>query len=229
MSVILYDLADGEGRLFSPNCWRTRMALAHKGLAVEARPTRFADIANICGGTQKTIPVIEDGDTVLGDSWAIALYLEDSYRDAPSLFGSDEGRTYAQFVQAWAQSQLHARLARLIIKDIHDRLDPADQTYFRKSREKMLGASLEDVHASRDDRVADFRAALQPARLVLGVQPYLGGEVPRYADYLLFGALQWARVISPLVLLEPEDEVQRWFERCLDLHDGAGRREPACL
>jgi glutathione S-transferase len=229
MSVILYDLADGSGRLFSPNCWRTRMALTHKGLEIETRPTRFTDIAGICGGTQKTIPVIEDGATVLGDSWAIALYLEDAYPDAPSLFGSDEGRTYAQFVQAWAQSQLHARLTRLIIKDIHDRLDPADQAYFRASREKLLAASLEEVHDSRDSRIEDFRAALQPARLVLGVQSYLGGDAPRYADYLLFGALQWARVISPLQLLEPEDEVQRWFERCLDLHGGIGRAEPACL
>lgn len=229
MSVVLYDLADGRGRLFSPNCWRTRMALAHKGLEVDVRPTLFTDIGGICGGTQKTIPVIEDGATVLGDSWAIALYLEETYSEAPPLFGSDEGRTYAQFVQAWAQTALHARLARLIIKDIHDSLAPVDQPYFRKSREKMLGMSLEDVHASRDARIAEFREALQPARLVLGVQPYLGGEEPRYADYLLFGALQWPRVISPVKLLEPEDVVQRWFERCLDLHGGIGRAEPACL
>ena len=38
MAITLYDLAGAEtDRRFSPFCWRTRMALAHKGLAFEAR------------------------------------------------------------------------------------------------------------------------------------------------------------------------------------------------
>ena len=39
---ILYDLAGAQDdRRFSPYCWRTRMALAHKGLSVDTVPWRF--------------------------------------------------------------------------------------------------------------------------------------------------------------------------------------------
>jgi hypothetical protein len=32
MSLILHELTGAEGRCFSPFCWRSAMALAHKGL-----------------------------------------------------------------------------------------------------------------------------------------------------------------------------------------------------
>ena len=44
MAIELYDLAGAEpDRRFSPYCWRTRMALAHKGLEVETIPWRFTE------------------------------------------------------------------------------------------------------------------------------------------------------------------------------------------
>jgi len=46
MTITLYDLAGAEpDRRFSPFCWRTRLALAHKGLAVETVPWRFSEKA----------------------------------------------------------------------------------------------------------------------------------------------------------------------------------------
>lgn len=50
------------------------------------------------------------------------------------------------------------------------------------------------------------------------------GEGPLYADYLVFGPLQWARLTSDIPLLTPGDPVAAWFERCLDLYDGMGRK-----
>jgi hypothetical protein len=47
---------------------------------------------------------------------------------------------------------------------------------------------------------------------------------PLFAGYILFGAFQWARVISPLRLLDPDDPVAQWFERCLDVHGGEMRK-----
>ncbi|TIP61822.1 MAG: glutathione S-transferase family protein, partial [Mesorhizobium sp.] len=46
-------------------------------------------------------------------------------------------------------------------------------------------------------------------------------------DYIVFGALQWARVASPYRLLDGSDVVAQWFERCLDLHGGLGRKVAA--
>jgi glutathione S-transferase len=62
---------------------------------------------------------------------------------------------------------------------------------------------------------------------MLTYQPFIGGDGPLFADYIVAGALQWVRVVSPFRFLEKGDPVAAWFERCLDLHDGLGRRVPA--
>jgi glutathione S-transferase len=227
VSIVMYDLADADGRRFSPNCWRTRMALAHKGLDCEARATLFTQIPGICGGGQKTVPVIEDAGRTVGDSWAIAEYLESAYPRRPSLFGGEAGRALSVFVQGWCMSTLHIGVADLIIADIHDRLDEIDKPYFRASREKIFARRLEDVQAGRESRVAAFRKSLHPIRHTLSRQRWIGGAAPLYADYLVFGALQWARIASDFTLLDPDDLAAQWFERMLDLHDGLGRRARA--
>jgi len=170
--------------------------------------------------------VIEDGDRVIGDSWAIANYLEDTYPDRPSLFGGAGGRANALFFHCWAAAVLHPGVARCVVADIHDHLLDEDRDYFRATREKIFGKSLEEVQAGREDSVKGLRQALNPLRLMLSSQPFIGGDGPLYADYLAFGALQWARVISPFKILTPDSAVHGWFQRCLDLHGGLGRAQP---
>jgi hypothetical protein len=48
-----------------------------------------------------------------------------------------------------------------------------------------------------------------------------------FADYIIFAHFQWARVMSPLEILCPDDVVAHWFQRCLDLHFGMGREMPS--
>jgi len=223
MSIVLYDLAGRDDRRFSPHCWRTRMALAHKGLEVEARPTRFVEIASIAGGDQKTVPVIEDDGNTVADSWKIAEYLESAHPRAPSLFGGAAGKALTVFVQNWTVGTLHSGLVGLIIKDIHDHLSDEDRDYFRSTRERRIGRSLEEVQEGREGRVEGFRDSLSPLRRTLAAQDYLGGAGPIYADYVVFGAFQWARTISAFAILAPDDPVRAWFQRCLDLYDGLGR------
>lgn len=227
MTIVLYDLVGKDDRRFSPNTWRTRLALAHKGIQTEARPTKFLDIPAICGGGQKTVPVIEDGETVVADSWVIAEYLEDTYPDRPSLFGGPGGRALTKTFQNWVLAEVYANLFALIIHDIHEHLEDSDKAYFRESREKRFGKTLEDMQAGREDKIEPFRKVLQPVRMTVRDTPFIGGDSPLYADYLLFGALQWARVISPVKLVAHDDPVYPWFERCLDLYDGLGRSTPA--
>jgi glutathione S-transferase len=62
---------------------------------------------------------------------------------------------------------------------------------------------------------------------MLAYQPFIGGPSPLFADYIVFGALQWARIASPYRLLDDEDVVAQWFERCLDLNGGLGRKVSA--
>jgi glutathione S-transferase len=222
--VVLFDLAGADGRRFSPNCWRTRMALAHKGLAHEARATRFCDIAGIGDGTQKTLPVIDDGGRFVADSWTIAEYLDTMYPERPSLFGGVAGHALTRFIQSWSIATLHVGIINLILCDIHDALDPVDQDYFRASREKRFGKRLEEVQAGREERVHEFRKTLQPLRTILAREKWLGGDSPLYADYCVFGPFQWAWTVSGFPILDDEDIIRQWFERCLDLYDGLGRR-----
>ena len=228
MAIVLYDLCAGDSdRRFSPHCWKARMALAHKGLAFQTRATPFTKISEIGGGFSPTVPVIDDGGKLVRDSFDIALYLEEAYPDRPSLFAGEGGKAMSRFVESWAMTSVHPPLMGLIVKDIHDRLGDADQIYFRESREKRLGRTLEAAQEGRENRLDAFRAALQPLRIMLGKQRFIGGETPLFADYIVFGPLQWARVISPFRLLADDDLVADWFERCLDLHDGLGRAMPA--
>lgn len=224
----LYDLAGAEDDLrFSPYCWRVKLALAHKGLAVETIPWRFTEKDRIAASGQGRVPVLVDGDKWIADSWAIACYLEDAYPDRPSLFGGGAGRALSRFYVTWTDGVLQAAMVRLIVRDILDHVHPKDRAYFRKSREERFGKALEEVVADRERNLPAFRAVLAPLRAVLKNQPYLGGPSPLQADYIVFGAFQWARAISPFALIEKGDPVDAWRDRLLDLYDGLARKAPA--
>ena len=228
MTIVLHDLcaADRESR-FSPHCWKVRMALAHKGLAFETRPVPFTGIGGIASGFSPTVPIIEDNGKLVRDSFDIAIYLEETYPERPSLFRGKGGESHTRFVESWTLTTIHPILVGMLVKDIHDRIDEADRPYFRETREKRLGARLEDIQSGRDDRVEAFRERLAPLRHMLAGQKFIGGNSPLFADYVVFGPLQWARVISPVRLLADDDPVADWFGRCLDLHGGMGRQMAA--
>lgn len=228
MTIVLYELVGAdEKRPYSPHCWKTVMSLAHKGLSWKSAPTRFLDVPKIEGGVSKTVPVIRDGDKVISDSFAIALYLEETYPDRPSLFRGKGGEAMARFIERWSQTQLHPFMGSAGLMDLHGMQDEANKVYFRESREKRYGKPLEQVDADRDTHLAAFRRKLEPLRDMLHYQPFIGGQTPLYPDYVVFGAFQWMRVASTYRFLENADPVADWVERCLDLHDGVARAVPA--
>ena len=228
MTILLYDLVGKDlQRPFSPHCWKTAMALAHKGLDFRSVPTPFTDVATVEGGASKTVPVIRDGETIVSDSFDIALYLDETYPDRPSLFGGQGGQAMARFIERWSQLTLHPYLGAAVLMELHSRLAPEDQAFFRNSRELRYGKPLEEVPACRDTGLAAFRASLEPLRSMLAYQPWLGGQSPLFADYIVFGAFQWVRVMSPFRFLADGDPVAEWFGRCLELHGGIGQKVPA--
>ncbi|WP_315784109.1 glutathione S-transferase family protein [Bradyrhizobium sp. SZCCHNPS1003] len=227
MAVKLYELVGSDaGRPFSPYCWRTRMALAHKGLSAESIPWRFTEKSAIAPHGSEKVPVMLDGDRAVADSWTIANYLEDTYPGRPSLFGGAGGRAMARFLNAWGDIAIVGGIFPLIIADIPKNLAAEDADYFRKSREARFGKSLEEVMATRDQAVIGFRRSLEPLRQTLKTQAFIGGDTPDYADYIVFGGFQWARVVSPFRLLEESDSVHAWRERLLDAFDGLARKSP---
>lgn len=220
----LFDLAGSDDDLrFSPNCWRTRLALAHKGLPVETVPWRFTEKEAIAPSGQGKVPVIVDGDTWLYDSWTIAEHLEDTYPDGPSLFGPGQGRALARFVNQWSTEVLHPAVAQVVVPDIVGMLHEKDRDYFRATREAAFGRSFEALAAARDDALAALHRVVSPLRSTLAAQPFVAGAAPNYADHAVFGAFQWARVVSPAALLPVADPIGAWIERMLDAYDGLAR------
>ena len=228
MTITLYDLAGAEAdRRFSPFCWRIRMALAHKGLEVETVPWRFTEKDKLPQPNVGRVPVIVDGGKVTHDSTAIADYLETRYPDRPTLFGGEAGRGLTSFIQNWTETVLQPALVGFVVLDICRHAAPQDQAYFRQSREERFGTSLENVVKDREQRVPAFREGLTPLRRTLERQEFLAGNAQTYADYIVFGAFQWARAISDFALLAADDPIAAWRGRMLDAFDGLARKSPA--
>ena len=107
MSLVMYERLGHEDRRPSPFSWRIRYALAHKGVPVEFRLVRFADVATIRAlSGQHMVPILCEGDRVIHDSWNIACYLEDRFSDQPSLFGGAAGRGLARLTNHWSDTVL---------------------------------------------------------------------------------------------------------------------------
>lgn len=227
MTRTLYDLAakDPEMR-FSPFCWRAKMALRHKGLDFETIAWRFTEKDAIVRTGQGRVPVLVDDERWVHDSWQIALYLDEAYPDRPLLMHSAAERAMARFVSSWCDQTLHPILRSTFLLDIYNVVADRDRAYFRESREKLFGGTLEELTMERSAGLKALAQALQPAEATLNISRWLSGDEPSYADYCLFGSLQWGRVLSPEPIVSPNSAVGRWFERMLDLFSGYARQAP---
>jgi glutathione S-transferase len=225
----LWELGGRDDCRFSTFSWRTRLALHHKGLPFAVHPVAVSDKAAIGFSGQSKVPILKHDGHVIPDSWAIALYLEKEFPERPTLFGGEVGQTLTHVFNVWADRELIPALIPFLMRDILDCVSEADGAHLRRQIESAMKRSLEELSAGREQAVQAFRRKLQPVRKALETRDYLGGAAPTYADYILFGLLQWARVVSPTKVLEDGDVVAVWFERVLDLHDGVGRKERSRL
>lgn len=225
----LWELGGRDDCRFSTFSWRTRLALHHKGLPFAVHPVAVSDKAAIGFSGQSKVPILKHDGHVIPDSWAIALYLEKEFPERPTLFGGEVGQTLTHVFNVWADRELIPALIPFLMRDVLDCVSEADGAHLRRQIESAMKKSLEELSAGREQAVQAFRRKLQPVRKALETREYLGGAAPTYADYILFGLLQWARVVSPTKVLEDGDVVAAWFERVLDLHDGVGRKERSRL
>ena len=187
MSLTMYERIGDGGRRPSPFSWRIRYALAHKGVPVEFRTVRFADVETIrqLSGQDK-VPILSDGDRVIHDSWNIAVYLEEQFSEQPLLSGGNAGRGLARLVNHWSDNALGVAIRRLIAADFVVCLAPEDRDYYRRSREAAFGCTLEAYCAQRKHWTAEFNTVTAPLEQTLQEQLYFGGAAPTYADYILF-------------------------------------------
>ncbi|MEO0797630.1 MAG: glutathione S-transferase N-terminal domain-containing protein [Pseudomonadota bacterium] len=232
MTLKLYDLCGSNADVrFSPFCWRSKLALKHKGLDFDAVPWRFTDKDAIAFSGQGRVPVLVDtahDDKTVSDSWSIATYLDEAYPDRPMLMKDEAARAAAKTIQAWTDGLLFVPLRPIAVKRVWDLLDPNDQTYFRETREAALKQPLEEV--SSEAAIADgYKKLGQTLRTIeptLTDHAFLGGAEPFYGDYVVFGTLMWAHAILPNHSLDADTASAAWFERMLDLYGGYARNAP---
>ena len=221
--IELYELAATDDKqVFSPYCWRIRLALHHKGLLFKSIPWRMTEKDRIAFADTERVPVLVDGEQKLVDSWKILEYLDERY-PTPSL---EMNRAELRFFRHWTEMVMFPGMIRMIVDEIHKTVHEKDRDYFRATREKTFGMPLEEFAANKEAKLEEFRKSLNPLRATLKAFDFLGGSQPNLADYLVFSGLMWARCTSPMPLLAEEDSVFAWRERMLDLFDGMARSIP---
>ncbi|MGI4840325.1 MAG: glutathione S-transferase [Janthinobacterium lividum] len=204
----------GENPLlvFSPFCWRVRLALAHKGLSASFRPVTYSDKDQIAFSGQDLLPIIRDGDTQLHDSFAIIRYLDQQYPHAALGLDSLAG-SRAELIDRTAHQDLLVGLFRLLVLRILPLLSPQDADYFRNKHEQLLGITLEAfADLSIGQQLVD--RALQPLEAQLQSSPFLDGKEPGAVDILIGGFFFWAWVLHSTPW-EHCPSVSEWFGRML--------------
>jgi glutathione S-transferase len=220
LALTLYELVDAQGRRYSPYCWRTRMALAHKGLDAKGELCAHGDKKLAFSG-QSLVPVLVDGAKVVSDSWSIAVYLDEAYPDRPMLMDGAQGRSFAKFINTWTDTIIGRPLVRSLYLDIWKTLHrDADADRFRKLREERNGATLEALYANRAKDFAELNREIAPLNELLNHQPFVAGSAPAYADYIVFGTLQMARRVDVEPLLPQNGAVLRWRDAVRGLFNG---------
>ncbi len=218
MTRQLYDLTAEDGTRFSPYCWRVKLALAHKNLNYETVPWHFTEKEAISASGQGKVPVLLDGANIVSDSQIIADYLERTYPNEESLFGEPPARALIMFVKDWAEMVLHPAIAAVVVGDIYRRLAPKDRDYFRQTREAMFKRSFEEIEADRPAAQEKLNATLKPLHRLLSTQSFIAGDSPNWADHIVFGALQWGRLMSATPLLPENDPILDWMGRILSTY-----------
>jgi len=113
----LYELVFQNGRSSSPYVWRIRYALAHKGLLFDSVPLGFTEIPAAFGGRLNTVPVLGHGDTMVGDSWDIAEYLDRAFARTPALFSSPAELATVRLTEEWFAAVTMRKLPLLAAND----------------------------------------------------------------------------------------------------------------
>ncbi|HYY61628.1 MAG TPA: glutathione binding-like protein, partial [Burkholderiales bacterium] len=156
-------------------------------------------------------------------SWRIAEYLEDKYPERPTLFGGAIGRGVTQAFNTWVDRAVVPAMMPVIVADVHERVDPADEDYFRRQFEGFLKCTLEQARSRAAQAEERLKRVLEPLEAALKRQPFVCGAAPAYADYILFSVMQWARITSPRVIFATTEALYGWRERILDLYDAFAR------
>lgn len=184
----------------SSAAYRVRIALNWKGIAVEQA---FVDLRKDGGqqhapeyaalNPQRLVPLLVDGDFVLGQSLAILEYLEETHPQPPLL-------------PAQPQARAHARaLAYAVCCEIH----PLQNQRVQKHLQHQLGQSPEAVLAWVQHYIANGLADVEAMLARRPASTFCVGEAPTIADVCLvpqlYNAHRYGVDVTPFPTLQRID------------------------
>ncbi|TCD62930.1 hypothetical protein EIP91_006228 [Steccherinum ochraceum] len=215
--IILYDIPGKtqEGKAWSCNTWNARFALNLKGLKYKTEWVEYPDIEALCkqlgapasglksdGVTPHyTLPVIQDPNTgkVIADSSAVAKYLDATYSTSgPRLFPDGTGVLQSAFSDAFVSACFWV-LYPVVILATCKHLNPRSYEYFRRTREETMGKLEEVVPEGTEKGETKWKELEEGMTKVAkwfeagGDKPFVGGDLPIYADIQVAGMLIWAK------------------------------------
>ncbi|KAF9531771.1 hypothetical protein CPB83DRAFT_868076 [Crepidotus variabilis] len=216
MTITLYDIPSTvPGRAWSPSVWKTRYCLNYKGLEHKTEWVEWPDLETTFvklgipatskradGSSRYTVPAIFDSTTgvYLAESFEIAQYLDHAYPDTPRIFPNSTTGMQKGFQMAFGS--LIEPIVPFLVPAEGEKLTVVSQEYFRRTREKMYGKSLEDVPPKGQDKVREW-AKLKDNMGVVNEWycmsgnpgPFLLGETASWADFLVGAIFIWGKVI----------------------------------
>lgn len=222
--IIFFDIPDSKQNGWSPNTWKVRYALNIKGLPYKTVWVEYPDIAAVSreigakptspgGAIEYTLPAIKDpnNDVVISDSIDIIRYLDETYPNTPQLFNSSIFGL--QLATSHALDSILAQDIRpLIVLSIHNNLDSRAQAYFRETRERRFGKSLEDVCPPGEAQSKQWKRLEESfgkvAQWFDGQSgSFFVGDQVSFLDVQLAGFFRW---IQPFVPKERWDAILQW-------------------
>jgi glutathione S-transferase len=182
---------------------KVRLILDYKGLAyrkIEVAPGMGQlELFRMSG--QKQVPVLKDGNTVIADSTAIALYLDKTYPDRPIIPTNPQQKANCLLLEQWADSSIGIKGRTILLESLKssnlrtsilpvgtpDILRNLVSSIPREAIDVLglgLGLTPDAVRAAK----AEMHRSLESICLLLAQNGgYLTGDTPTLADLTVAG------------------------------------------
>ncbi len=183
---------------------KVRLVLDYKRLAyrkIEVVPgVGQLDLFRISG--QRQVPVLKDGNTVIADSTAIALYLDKTYPDRPIIPTNPQQKATCLLLEQWADSSIGIKGRKILLESLKNSslrtsILPVGTPDVLKNligsipREAMdmLGLGVGLTPESIKAATAEMHRSLESICLLLSQNSctYLTGDTPTLADLTVAG------------------------------------------
>ncbi|RMF27412.1 MAG: glutathione S-transferase family protein [Cyanobacteria bacterium J083] len=183
---------------------KVRLILDYKGLEyrkIEVTPgVGQLELFRLSGKTQ--VPVLKDGDTFIGDSTAIAFYLEEKYPDKPLIPSEPFSKGQCLLIEEWADESIGIKGRKALIGALNQNpafraeILPREVPGFVKNLVSAIPSDLltflgTGVGLGKDEIEEAQKALKQDLEALCLIlsdgRPYLVGDSPTLADLTVAG------------------------------------------